>query len=188
MRTTVMALTGAAALAFSSAASAAVFVTGSTGLTNPTPTVNNTDPNISKIDFGQLTVGPGAFSGSFTFYSTVLASANFTLDSSTTGTTFNSATLTAPGGGVTPFNVLNAANPASWYLNNALILAGSSSTNLYTIDFAGNTNSDNTAVLTGNVSVTPVPEAKTWAMMLLGFGAIGMALRGRRRTVLAQVA
>jgi len=33
-----------------------------------------------------------------------------------------------------------------------------------------------------------VPEPATWAMMLMGFGAIGYTLRRRRRTVLAQVA
>jgi hypothetical protein len=35
----------------------------------------------------------------------------------------------------------------------------------------------------------PLPEVSTWAMMLLGFGAIGFAMRGRqRKPVLAQVA
>jgi hypothetical protein len=34
----------------------------------------------------------------------------------------------------------------------------------------------------------PVPEPATWAMMLLGFGAIGMAMSRRRNPVLAQVA
>lgn len=33
-----------------------------------------------------------------------------------------------------------------------------------------------------------VPEPATWAMMLLGFGAIGMASRRRRKPVLAQIA
>ena len=33
-----------------------------------------------------------------------------------------------------------------------------------------------------------VPESETWAMMLVGFGAMGVAMRRRRRTlVLAQV-
>ena len=33
-----------------------------------------------------------------------------------------------------------------------------------------------------------VPEPATWAMMLLGFGAVGMASRRRRTQLLAQVA
>jgi hypothetical protein len=33
-----------------------------------------------------------------------------------------------------------------------------------------------------------VPEPATWAMMLVGFGGIGMAMRRRRKGVLAQVA
>ena len=38
-------------------------------------------------------------------------------------------------------------------------------------------------------AVTPaVPEPGTWAMMLLGFGAIGFSLRGRRSRQVAQVA
>lgn len=35
---------------------------------------------------------------------------------------------------------------------------------------------------------TVVPEPSTWAMMLLGFGAVGFAMRRRRKPVLAQVA
>jgi hypothetical protein len=33
-----------------------------------------------------------------------------------------------------------------------------------------------------------VPEPSTWAMMLLGFGAIGFATRRRRQPKLAQIA
>jgi hypothetical protein len=36
--------------------------------------------------------------------------------------------------------------------------------------------------------VRGVPEPATWAMMLLGFGGIGMAMRRGRKPVLAQIA
>jgi len=41
------------------------------------------------------------------------------------------------------------------------------------------------------VNVSPVgavPEPATWAMMLLGFGAVGFAMRRRQRPALAQIA
>jgi hypothetical protein len=46
------------------------------------------------------------------------------------------------------------------------------------------------ATLSGNASFyqAAVPEPATWALMLIGFGGIGMAMRRRRRPVLAQVA
>lgn len=40
----------------------------------------------------------------------------------------------------------------------------------------------------GNINLTAVPEPGTWAMMLVGFGAVGFAMRRRRTPVLAQVA
>jgi hypothetical protein len=33
-----------------------------------------------------------------------------------------------------------------------------------------------------------VPEPASWAMMLVGFGAIGAAIRGRRRGAVAAIA
>jgi PEP-CTERM motif len=44
-------------------------------------------------------------------------------------------------------------------------------------------------VLLGGLSLTPsVPEPSTWAMMLLGFGGIGVALRRRRSKPVARLA
>jgi hypothetical protein len=42
--------------------------------------------------------------------------------------------------------------------------------------------------LNGVILSVPVPEPSTWALMLLGFGGIGLAMRRRRRPVLAQIA
>ena len=44
---------------------------------------------------------------------------------------------------------------------------------------------DNFKLTTSANLTTPVPEPSTWAMMLLGFGAIGFALRRRRRRAYA---
>jgi hypothetical protein len=46
----------------------------------------------------------------------------------------------------------------------------------------------NEGVFLDAVSVAAVPEPATWALMLLGFGGIGLAMRRRRRPALAQVA
>ena len=43
-------------------------------------------------------------------------------------------------------------------------------------------------VTTFSATTTAVPEPATWALMLLGFGGIGMAMRRRRQPVLTQVA
>ena len=45
-----------------------------------------------------------------------------------------------------------------------------------------------TNVTSFSLSAQAVPEPSTWALMLLGFGAIGVAMRRRRRPALAQVA
>lgn len=40
----------------------------------------------------------------------------------------------------------------------------------------------------GTLNIAPVPEPATWALMLFGFGGIGMAMRRRRQPALAQIA
>jgi hypothetical protein len=57
----------------------------------------------------------------------------------------------------------------------------------FKIDWVGTQNNYDLVSLGIPVN-TGVPEPATWAMMLLGFGGIGMALRRSRRTALMQIA
>lgn len=58
-----------------------------------------------------------------------------------------------------------------------------------TLTFAVTTTPDSTDALVDNVSVTglAVPEPATWAMMIMGFGAMGSALRRSRQRQLTVV-
>ena len=60
-------------------------------------------------------------------------------------------------------------------------VAGAKASSPVTIDFE----KQNSLTL---ASDTPVPEPATWAMMLIGFGAVGYSMRRRRRTFMQQVA
>jgi len=74
-----------------------------------------------------------------------------------------------------------ATNMAGFSLSNVSFDADSISINWAGLSFDPNT------VVSLNVvfADSAVPEPSTWAMMLLGFGSIGVALRRRRRKVLA---
>ncbi len=183
MRKAILAMVSAAALTLGSAASATVLVTGSSGLNNPDPAAAGSvivNGGLTTINFGQNPVSSPDFSGSFNFSNDVAGLYTIVLNTSTPGVTFGSASVTGPGG---PFALLPFPDNTSLKLANALLGVGE-----YTFSFTGS-NSNQSGALTGNVTISAVPEAETWAMMLLGFGAIGLTIRGRRRrTALAQVA
>ena len=105
--------------------------------------------------------------------------------------------------GLTPASTITAANPLFaglegnlWNVNGNLGAGYSTSFNstgrfgnVWLIG-ASRTNAD--GVLDGfklkSIVVTAVPEPGTWAMMLLGFGAVGFAMRRRREGLIPQAA
>jgi hypothetical protein len=61
-------------------------------------------------------------------------------------------------------------------------LGAGSPTTTHTLTFLGTSPTDNTAFI-DQVSVTGVPELSTWAMMIIGFGGVGLQMRRRDRAV-----
>jgi PEP-CTERM motif len=179
MRKSILAIVGAAALTIGSAAGAAVTVTGSVGLNNPNPALPGgvvTNGNITTINYGMNPVSSPTFTGSFSLTNTLAGLYSIVLNTSSPGVTFDSAMLSGPGG---PYTLSLFPDNTSLKLFPTQIAAGD-----YVFSFTGHSGPSGT--LTGNVTITAaVPEAGTWAMMLLGFGAIGLVIRGRRRASLA---
>ena len=194
LRPTLVALTGAAAFAFAGAAHSAIFVyadvmsganeappNASPAIGHTTATVDNVLNTLAvMVDFSGLIGGPGAaahihcctspgtniivavpFTG---FPAATSGSYSHTFDL-TDAATYNGAFLTASGG--------TAAGAEAALL--AGLAAGLAYSNIHNAQFPG-----------GEIRgfLTSVPEPATWALLLLGFGAMGAGLR-RRRTPIA---
>jgi hypothetical protein len=87
--------------------------------------------------------------------------------------TFNGGTVGSVTGGV------------GWQAFNG-VFTGTGSPNIFALSetFGGN----NGGVFLDNISISAVPEPSTWAMLLLGFGAIGWTMRSNRRRLIARAA
>ena len=104
---------------------------------------------------------------------------------------FNPGNVNCSGCGVsldgTPFSLNSSGGLDVFTLSPALLADGGTS---HQLSVTGYFVSGPTASYAGtfNANSVPVPEPATWAMMLVGFAGIGMALRRRRQPVLAQIA
>jgi hypothetical protein len=177
MRKMVIAMAGAAALAISSAAGAQVTLDNCTMVCDGPTTLGSE----TTIGFTESGLNAPSFIESLMFTNDLAGVYALTLDTSSTGIDFTSAVLTGPGG---PYNLIEEFdNGVSefWNLSSLYLEAGQ-----YTLTINGDNNS--TGSLGGTVTINAVPEPGTWAMMLLGFGAAGYAMRRRRAPVLAQAA
>lgn len=191
MRKSILAVLSAGAMALMGSATAA---NAASLVTSPATLV----PPASSF-FGNVVNGAGNFSDTFTFN---LIGAPATADSQvstilgTNGTQNISfmATQDCPNCGIW-LDVMDAAHqyvltqsdpdPESWALTSSLLTTNGE----HTIYVNGTLNGPNGSY-SGTLNVNPaVPEPATWAMMLLGFGAIGFSLRSRRgHRALAQIA
>ena len=214
MRALNLILAGVAAVSFASAAQASVTLVATPGTdpyTGPVPTYDFETP--APVTGGEVRTGddPGVAAqplGSTGNYWTVGPTDGTpgTLDLSSFGDIFNLSfiwgsvdtyntleVLDGVGGVIATFTGLDANNPANGDQSDP-------ATNpLVTLFFDGGDeslvaglrlSSSQNAFETDNYAVNAVPEPGTWAMMLLGFGAVGATMRFRRRRtspLLAQI-
>ena len=176
MRKLMLSLAGAAALAISSAAGAQVTLDDCSMDCDGPATVGAE----TTIGFTEAGLATPTFSEYLTFTNELAGVYALTLDTSSRGIDFTSAILTGPGGPYELIEEFDNGISEFWNLSSLFLEAGT-----YTLTINGDNRS--TGSLGGTVTINAVPEPGTWAMMLLGFGAAGFAMR-RRRTALPQLA
>ena len=88
-----------------------------------------------------------------------------------------------PGANVLPITA-GTSNLDSLFTNFTTSFTGAGGPTILSFQ-STSTAGDNADILLDNVSVTgPVPEPATWAMMLMGFGMVGVGVRRRRKQML----
>ena len=175
MRRIILGLVGASALAVGSAAGAAVTVDSSTLVYDGPTTV----ADVTVIGFTDANLSSPTFSENLILTNTLAGLYSITLTTSSPGVDFTSAILSGLGG---PYNLVEINDDGTnefWRLANPITLDPST----YTLTINGTNNSAGS--LGGSITISsPIPEPGTWAMMLIGFGAVGLLYR-RRRPALA---
>jgi hypothetical protein len=170
MRKSVLTLFAAATLAMASAANASITLdTCSMTCTGPA-----SDGSDTTIGYSEAGLTSPTFVESLTLTNTLDGFYSISLNTSSASVDFTSAVL-SNGTDNYPLSFLLTSGPNEfWGLDTTFIAAGQ-----YTLSINGNNNA--TGVLAGTVTISDaVPEPATWAMMLLGFGAIGWQLRRRK--------
>ena len=187
MRNLVLGLVGAATLVLgSTAANAALTVTAcDASLDNGCSQDNSLAPAQSTISWSDSNVGASPFSAVIDFNNTLGGDYYASLTTASPNVFFNTLTIYALLGGVpTGSAVMQYSGGPTHAIT---LLPASFGAGNYRLTFGGTTSGGGGEA--GTLSFfAAVPEPSTWAMMLIGFGAIGLTMRRRTRPALAQIA
>ncbi len=176
-----LALASIAAVALAPAAHAAVSINATSlqAITGPDEVANTVTFGYSDSDLSSPT-----FSEFLTFTNTIGGMYDLALSTSNSNVDFTRAFLVAPGGA--EFNLTKLFDQGGalefWGVSNLNFGPGQ-----FTLNLLGNNRGAGT--LDGSVTIVSqmpaVPEPGTWAMMILGFGTVGFAMRRRSATAKA---
>ena len=180
MHVRALALVGAAALAFGSAANAAVTIDSSTmSTTGPTQIGSTWTIGYSDTDVA------ASINENVVFTDTLAGVYSISLTTSSPDVNFTSAILTGPGGSSNALSkTFDDGTNEAWNFTSPATRTLPSGQ--YTLSILG-TNSG-AGSLGGSITINAVPEPATWALMLLGFAGMGFALRRGRQPGLMQLA
>lgn len=184
MRKLIIALAGATALTAASAANAAVTI-GTTGTNSGTINAFVTDNvnNPNKVEFDTTNAAAGTVTSFFNFMVDSASNAVFSVTTATLPAS-QVTSLLLQQGSTTLASATGTGN--SLTVNSPTLTPGNTYTFTYTANLA--TAGDISGPASFYAAAAPVPEPATWGLMLLGFGAMGLTLRRRRRPVLSQIA
>jgi hypothetical protein len=176
MRKIVTGLLGAAALAMASAASATITIVGSS-MTYTGP--SSLDSGVTTtIGYSKAGLAKTSFTQWLEFTNTLAGIYSITLDTSSRSVDFTSAYLTNGTDTYYLSLLYSVGSLEGWGLGDTEIAAGD-----YTLVINGHNN--RTGSLAGTITIAQaLPEPGTWAMMIVGFGAVGFSLRRKRRPAL----
>jgi hypothetical protein len=148
-------------------------------VTISTPTTVEARENAlrTSISFDESAVAVGSFTELLTFSSDIASTLIFTLGTSFAGVNFTDVFVTQAGTS-TRFDLTGArgANVNPEQLSGSFV----ANPGTFTLNITGNNTGPGVGTLAGTVSMSAVPEPGTWAMMLIGFGAVGYSMRRRK--------